>query len=282
MSYLPYFNGEVTKDDAYNMDSQAILTLFGQFRDHPDLYNVEPNSRASMEQAVATITTMITGPRKTYLLDVRLNVNYQSTSFALETLYDIIGWIFSVVGTTPAGATKENYFYPFLGVYFMFCRKLISQRKRDPGMVQITYFSQTVGGQVVQRVCLGANMDKPEYPRKEVARKNRTTQMVASGQIKEDEQEYSDVPVAQGQQPPKVGHCAETFPFLFIRSLGTAVTKNTVGGIAGKMDLAFPFDKEVPNPPYVPAQVIPNLESACNNCKFLINNNGWNVQNFNV
>ncbi|KAF9261372.1 hypothetical protein L218DRAFT_1001865 [Marasmius fiardii PR-910] len=287
MTFLPYFNERVPHLEAYQKSSEKILELFGDFRDHPDYYDVEPNARANMAEAVKTIKERL--DQNTCLLDKLLVVQYQGTAeeseFKFETIYDIVGWIFSVVGKTPTGATKENYFWPLLGVYFMFCRKLINNKEKEPQMVQLTFFSQNDG---VQRVCLGANLDNPKPSRKNEMQKRRAEQMWQKRLILQNEQEYVDeklkenFPTEATYPPQKLGHCAETFPLLFIHSLGeTAVDAASVGGFAGKMDLAFNFNEQ--NPVYDKDEVTKNLVSPCGNCEFLIKKNvGWVVQNFAV
>ncbi|KAF9261367.1 hypothetical protein L218DRAFT_1078744 [Marasmius fiardii PR-910] len=276
MAYLPLFNGNVTMDSAFQKARPQILDLFDQFNENPDFYSVEVNSRVSMELAVQTINTMV--GNSTYLLHVPITVQYQGTPFQLETIYDIIGWIFSVVGTTPTGANNVNYFHPLLSVYFLFCRKLVTNRTKHPQTVQLTFFTQTVGNVVFQRVCLGANMDNPAPQRKETARNNRVDQMVARGQLLATDRDYCNVVTAQGQAAQMVGHCAETFPFIFVRSLGNAVNATTVCGIAGKLAPAFPLN--APNPAYDPVTVAANMIAACNNCQMLIGVNHWIPQNF--
>ena len=52
-----------------------------------------------------------------------IEVDYQGKKFKLRTLYDIVGWIFSVVGYAPVGATRENYYYPLMMIAYNFCKQ---------------------------------------------------------------------------------------------------------------------------------------------------------------
>ena len=69
-----------------------------------------------------------------------LTVDYQGNKFELRTLYDILGWIFSVVGNVPVVpvATRENYYYPLMMIARVFSAKLISNTKApDVWMVSV-------------------------------------------------------------------------------------------------------------------------------------------------
>lgn len=142
-------------------------------------------------------------------------MRYESATFLVETMYDIVGWLFSVSGTAPSGATRSNYYYPLFGLYYIFCQRLIGNDRKVPEMVQMTYFKHTEFDKTTYRVVLGANLDSPKTARKEVARKNRFQKLVVDGFCTNAEIDISHVPGPLGQ---KFGHCAETFPCLFTKS----------------------------------------------------------------
>jgi len=112
------FNNRVIINNAYKWTDTEIMQLFAWIRDNPDFYNVESQSRASLGAVVTGLTTLVS--RREILLHTPLQVRYQNTMFMLESMYDLVGWIFSVTGTTPAGATRENYYYPLAGLYSIF------------------------------------------------------------------------------------------------------------------------------------------------------------------
>jgi len=60
-----------------------------------------------------------------------LVVSYQGTDFELETLFDLVGWIFSVTGQIPKDATAANYYYPLVILYCQWCRTLSANSKKS-------------------------------------------------------------------------------------------------------------------------------------------------------
>ena len=149
-----------------------------------------------------------------------LTVDYQGNKFELRTLYDIIGWIFSVLGNENAqvGATRENYYYPLMMIARVFSAKLISNAKA-PDVWMVMWFKQTVNGKKVTRVVLGATLDDPSDIVKEETKEFR------KGLLKREEVLIwmdGRLPPEQEQGPSGAivrqdfGHCAETYPLLFI------------------------------------------------------------------
>ena len=149
-----------------------------------------------------------------------LIVGYQGKKFELFTLYDIVGWIFSVLGKVPVGATRENYYYPLMMIARVFSAKLISNKKA-PDVWMVMWFKQKVGGKEVMRVVLGATLDAPSQIVKE-----RTKDIRKDALKKAQVLFWRDgtLPPMQEQEPSGAivgqdfGHCAESYPFLFICS----------------------------------------------------------------
>ncbi|KAG2038183.1 hypothetical protein BDR03DRAFT_1010114 [Suillus americanus] len=196
---------------AFDLDRTQILTLFKDIRDRLDDYEVIDNdsTRASFPDVVERIETLL-GMNRIFPDGAALTVSYQGTNFELETLFDLVGWIFSVTGRILEGATAANYYYPLVILYSKWCRTLCSKR-REPQMVQITWFTQ--GG--TKRVCIGGNLDKPAQARKDAARIIRFERLLQDELAEEGERNESYVGDTSGQF---IGHCAETFPALFIKS----------------------------------------------------------------
>ena len=152
------------------------------------------------------------------MLNPPLQVRYQNTMFMLESMYDLVGWIFSVTGTTPASATRENYYYPLAGLYSIFCRQLIGEVTNEPQMVQLSFFTQMVSGASTGRIVIGATLDELPNKIKEPARVRRAQILVNFSIIRQEEVQSSNVQQPRGSRGQKFGHCAETFPFLFLNS----------------------------------------------------------------
>ena len=162
-----------------------------------------------------------------------LRVGYQGNEFELRNLYDIIGWIFSVVGAVPDGATRENYYYALIMIAHAFSTKLVpdttvAQRKglppkdvscKAPELWMVMWFKQMVNNRPVTRVVLGATLDDPSDIVKEATKEFR------KGLLKREEVLIwmdGRLPPEQEQGPSGAivgqdfGHCAETYPLLFI------------------------------------------------------------------
>ena len=160
------------------------------------------------------------------ILNPTIAVSYQGTNITHETLFDLIGWIFSVAGASPAGADRSNYYYPLLSLYCMFIRRLCPNPRKnwdrdgEPQMVQITWFAQGA----VTRAALGANLDKPGRAQKDAARVRRAQRMVTIGWLTAQERDTltyvrtASVPAGQPSLAQLFGHCAESMPFMYIQT----------------------------------------------------------------
>lgn len=262
---------------AFTMNATQIVALFDEIAAGLEYYEVIDNTptRQSFPKVVERIKFL--QKRSTIFPDgSALTASYQGMDFGLETLYDLVGWIFSVTGNTPADATAANYYYPLIVLYCQWCRTLCGKVEKEPQMVQITWFPQ---GSAI-RVCIGGNLDRPKKLRKDIARMNRFGMLLAHGLAQEDEVEkrYTD----DGGQ--LIGHCAETFPMLFIKSLKDKVTLPDVRGVAVK-----PFEalgEGVANKFAVPDTVPLRqqlLEDPCKNCKVVLPRLGSiNLDHFNI
>ncbi|KAF8637233.1 hypothetical protein AX17_002964 [Amanita inopinata Kibby_2008] len=271
MVLLNAFNGKVNITEAFAWNSERIRKEFDDMLKAmgPDGYNVEANSQSSFKQAVADIKNLV--GRKTMFLDKLSKYKYQGVDFELETLYDIVGWIFSVTGTTPANSNNQNYYWPLGALYFVFCRRLIANEDKEPHIIQLTYFAQANG---VQRVAVGATLDRPKQKRKEVARLNRAKRMIKDSFITEAEINVSYVLNPDGSELQKFGHCGESFPCMFIKSLPSNVS--AARGFAAKAHLAFLETGGL----YDETKFVKELENPCENCKILIRKAGMNPDHF--
>ena len=152
--------------------------------------------------------------RKVFL-DSPIVVSYQGTNYQHDSVFDLIGWIFSVSGPSPPRAGRSNYYYPLIALYCVFCRKAAPKIENEPKMVQITWFAQNR----TPRLCIGANLDKPGFAIKDAARKRRGQYMVDARWLTSQERDtWTNVPLPSGSLPQLAGHCAESLPFLYIQS----------------------------------------------------------------
>ena len=159
-----------------------------------------------------------------------LRVGYQGNEFELRNLYDIIGWIFSVVGDVPDGATRENYYYALIMIAHAFSTKLVpdttvklnngTSRKvscKAPELWMVMWFKQMVNNRPVTRVVLGATLDKPPQNVKDDTKDFRKNLLKEAGILvwKDGTPIPMQIWVAKGIQGQEFGHCGETYPLLF-------------------------------------------------------------------
>ncbi|KAG1818752.1 uncharacterized protein BJ212DRAFT_1479731 [Suillus subaureus] len=249
---------------AFNLSRTQIVTLFKDIRDKPNDYGVIDNAppHASFPSVVERIETLL-GMNSIFPNGAALTVSYQGTNFEFETPFDLVGWILSVTGHIPEDVTTANYYYPLVILYCQWCRTLCAREKKEAKMVQITWYTQ--GG--TKRVCLGSSLDRPKGERKEIARTRRFNMLsrdrLALGY--ERHLPYS----GDGGQP--IGHCAETFPILFIKSLGEEVTLPDARGIAVKpleaLNAGMPNKFDVPDTETLRKDL---LEDPCDNCEVVL------------
>ncbi|KAG1780746.1 hypothetical protein EV702DRAFT_1080578 [Suillus placidus] len=261
--------------EAFHMDMH-IVALFDDINTRRDYYEVINNdpTRESFPKVVERIKTLQV-LSSIFPEGAALTVSYQGTNFELETLFDLVGWIFSVTGKTPDDATPANYYYPLVILYTQWCRTLCNENK-EPQMVQITWFSQ----ESAKRVCIGGNLDRPKATRKEVARKRRFIMLHAGGLAEADEFEKRYT----GDGGTFIGHCAETFPMLFVKSLEKKVTMADVKGVSVKPFKVLGDDVTdkfaVPNTDELRRSL---LADPCENCQVILQRLGHiNLDNFSI
>ncbi len=127
-----------------------------------------------------------------------------------------------MVGSVPVIATRENYYYPLMMIGYVFCAKLIpkdttvKQGAGPPEVWSVMWFKQTISKQQVMRVVVGANLDQPEKNTKKDAQIYRRGLLDDSGILG-----WKDKGSVMQQTNPRAqdfGHCAETYPLLFVCS----------------------------------------------------------------
>ncbi|KAF8890631.1 hypothetical protein BD779DRAFT_1516138 [Infundibulicybe gibba] len=271
---LKAFNNTTAINDAFKWTRTEIIAFFEKVSKEMDTYDVEAGSRTTFATAVATVKSMT----NTIFLDKAIAVKYQTHDFKLECLYDIVGWIFSVVGASPTSATKANYYYPLLALYCIICRRLINNTGKEPHMAQLTYFKQTVGTVVKWRVVLGTVLDRPKLARKEVARKNRFALLQTASLVQATEIDTSNVLQPNGAEAQKFGHCAETFPFLWYTAVKAQVDKPGVSGFSFLFTQAIAAEVGAEAQYKAPAGQV--LQDPCLNCQTLIGRMGLTLANF--
>ncbi|KAG2336971.1 hypothetical protein BDR05DRAFT_970686 [Suillus weaverae] len=266
---------DIEMQEAFNLNSTGIVTLFDDINTRLDHYQVIDNTptRESFPKVLGRIKTLL--QRNSIFPDgAALTVSYQGTNFELETLFDLVGWIFSVTGHIPEDATAVNYYYPLVILYCQWCRTLCGNKDKEPQMVQITWFPQ----EGTKRVCLGSNMDRPKKLRKAVARKRRFDMLVRDGLARADELEANYM--TEGGH--LIGYCAETFPMLFIKSLKNKVTVADAIGVAVKPFRALEFHDKFTIPVTVKLRR-ELLENPCRNCQVVLTRLGCiDLTNFSI
>ena len=146
----------------------------------------------------------------------------------VRNLYDLIGWIFSVAaGQTDKTADRNNYYFPIICVFCVFCRRLTENKKvpgkdtvldYDPTMTQITWFNNPDDNQTY--FCISANLDcATDSCRSVYGNTKRAVQVQRGEQLKglgiiANNVNLQLVPDGGAN---KYGMCAETVPFLFIK-----------------------------------------------------------------
>lgn len=138
-------------------------------------------------------------------------LKYHTKTFTMHTLLDLVGWIISVASPVPSTAKRDNYYYPLCGLYAYFCRTLIGSKKREPKMIQLTFFQHGT----TKRVVLGANLDNLRSDVKTKFQEERKKQMDDAGLSVQP-----NVKQPSNSAPQLLGHCAETFSFMFAKSCG--------------------------------------------------------------
>ena len=138
-------------------------------------------------------------------------------------MYDIVAWILSVCGPVPSTpvATRDNYYYPLMMIGYVFCDKLIPQRPKSkvgsPDVWSVMWFKQTVDNRIVTRVVVGATLDSPRTEIKDNAKDFRKALLDASHILNWDPDAPSIIQ-ERDETGQDFGHCAETYPLLFICS----------------------------------------------------------------
>ena len=167
--------------------------------------------------------------------DQPLALHYKGEQLPVNTAFDHLGWILSVCGSGPPGATAKNYYLPMLALYSRWCWVLGGSRFE--GMTHITWFTDKSES---TDVLLGATLGQPET-RDTVPNKDKVTgqplpRVKDRGLIMRRERiEYlekagfraPDISVSQTedmskqknqkdgtQGDPGFGGCAETFFFI--------------------------------------------------------------------
>ena len=224
-------------------------------------------------------------------LDAPVQLSYQGAAVEHQTIYDLLGFIISVAGSSPPGATRESYYYRLCTLYGAWCRKLAPSKETEPALIQMTWFDY--GGST--RVLVGANLDDPKPHAKKVAVQGRRADaMVAAGWLTaaQKEQGFTNV---RGGAGHKYGHCAETLPFLMINGYVVQLSPlrlelwlisnrirtqvANVAGLAIKTAVLLPEDRAEAIQ-YDEETFLRAMHSPCANCTPIITTMGFNVARF--
>lgn len=166
-----------------------------------------------------------------------MTIPFLGITLEVRSLYDLVGWIFSVgAGKIDKTASRNDYYLPLICVYCVFCRRLTEHLtippnqlgvdtlaaepvNYDPTMTQISWFNNPEDDQTY--FSLSANLDcwsqsiRDVYQRtKNEVQRDRAGQFKSLGIIGQGV-DVNAIPVGGTN---KYGMCAETVPFLFIKS----------------------------------------------------------------
>ncbi|KAH7928660.1 hypothetical protein BV22DRAFT_184460 [Leucogyrophana mollusca] len=280
---LRAFNGKEDMVAAFKWPKEKILDFFDRVTAQPGPrgYDVEAGSQKSLDSVVLSIHKLVkqTTSKESIFLSPPLSVTYQKTEFKLETIFDLIGWMFSVTGTSPDKANRNNYYYPLAALYCVFWRRLTEKTtinpplQHDPSMVQMTWFTQ--GGKT--RICISSTLDginRDLKDSKNAARLRRQDELIKFTLIPK---EYKNKSLVESPNPQLFGHCAETTPFLFIKSIVKEVTAAEGFALKPKLILPDRYKEE-----YKYARLDYRvLRPPCENCSYLVTTGlGFKLKNF--
>ncbi|KAI0007430.1 hypothetical protein F4779DRAFT_512252 [Xylariaceae sp. FL0662B] len=219
--------------------------------------------------------------------------------------YDLLGLFISILGPSPAGADKNNYFLPLTAVYGRWCSRIAGRKKpepKNPGdgegdwpyMFQITWrpvgepvTNKAAGTKKVQSRChffLGSSLAGDYWRQKEVGQWRRAVQLnrfnMFYGNLQKnlfDLATFDESPEqVKNRDPSKqpYGNCAETYPFIFSVRRGD---NSDLSGIALQRD--FMGDESL-NFDAVYKNIWKNVCGPCANCAQLISEAGAERANF--
>ncbi|KAF7790372.1 hypothetical protein EIP86_001327 [Pleurotus ostreatoroseus] len=290
------FNGQVDIADAMkwtNVNNREgtdqMLDLFDKIKANPATYGMQVKARDNVSAVVDKIRDMIDNYQ--VFMDSPLQAYYQDKSFDHYTVFDLIGWLFSVCGDSPSEASRSNYYYPLSALFSVFSRLAASDGNDEPQMVQVTWFTQTVGQSAITRAVVGANLDDnagEHRDEKDSTRTARAQMFVDVGLLDQSKIDDSLVkaPSASGSGPKRrafaqlYGHCAETYPFLYLQSVQSQIPQlQAAAGLALRTTDLLPSNSSIPLD-YAEADVIAAITNPCANCTDLIQKLKLNYDNF--
>ncbi|KAF7790371.1 hypothetical protein EIP86_001326 [Pleurotus ostreatoroseus] len=208
-----------------------MLELFDKIKANPGTYGMQVQAQQNVAVVVDKIKDMVNNFE--VFLEAPLPLYYHTKQLNHHTVFDLIGWLFSVCGDTPAGATRSNFYYPLIALFSVFTRLAAGDGNDEPQMVEAAWFTQDVAGQPVTRVVIGANLDDNVGERraeKDITRVARAQMMIDVGMMQADwiDESFVSAPTSSGgggggggkrrALAQLFGHCAEALPFLYLES----------------------------------------------------------------
>ena len=143
-------------------------------------------------------------------------------------MYDIVGWIFSVVGYAPVGATRENYYYPLMMIAYDFCKKLVPDvtdkiygiERKAPDVWMVMWFTgrHSTNDHLVTHVVLGTTLDTPTPGVKDDTKEFRNKLLIDKKILEKGKIAPQKLSEPEGSRGQDFGHCAESYPLLFVCS----------------------------------------------------------------
>ncbi|KAG0700216.1 hypothetical protein DFH29DRAFT_933263 [Suillus ampliporus] len=261
------------KKSAFDWNKGDILGFFNDVvnKPGPGGYNVEASAQASMKKVVDEIHKLAdnTDKKKKIFVGSALNATYQHKEFRLETIFDLGRLDLLRYWNFTGRRNRKELLLPPRMPLLLFWRRLTEVTlpfDHDPGMIQMTWFEEGKGKDMVTRICTSATLDGQGLrDEKNAARARREQVLIDSGLL---DKSMKGKTLVTTPNPQYFGHCAETTPFLFIKSILNNVDAATAQGFAFKPKLILPDKVGEKYEYFKPETAV--FADPCPNCAYLL------------
>jgi len=287
MSKLLPFRGKLDFRDLYRYKTLDVIKFYTKVAQDPKEYGVPPAYHAEFPKAVKLLENFSdpAAPLKVFtkqqgsiqVLDPK-TFQYADNKITLYTVYDLLGYLLSVIGPAPVEATRENYYIPLLAAYSKQCSEFAGNIKRAPYMTQITYFDKLAEETPALlsidvpddlskapdlNTALGASIGGPPQIKRAVQEARYTFIQTYSGVTLPG----PDVSLIDGiPKGQRFGHCAETYPLTLLLS-GRKMDPGLVACFSG---LALETEAVQDMSDYKLEALLEHMRNPCQNCQHLI------------
>lgn len=296
---LPFFRGsrKTTFDKLYRLSVPEAKALIKKINTDPQEYGTPAQYHGDLKRATALILKHSPAIAKT-----SKGNNWESTIFAqfdpsdqtwkpephsfrfrnqelsLYTVFDVLGWMLSILNPAPFGATYENFYQPALVFYVRLCGLVTGNIEKAPNTNHITVFQPPTQDDNLLlssntfNLALGSVIG-PTSPLKEDVRLERIK--LLEGLPGMHIPASHRAPSMTGSYA-KIGHCCETYPLIIASRLRDEIQLPLVTGMAIRsrgVDFSLPYDHK---------EFQRWFMKPCGNCQYLITQLGLELNNFMV